>query len=326
MPAAALALGAMAGTAIGGIANALSTHFANKSNVSAQKSVNAQQLDFAKNAYSYAAADRMRAGLSPLDTQAASAPQLTAPTVSPVDYGFIGDVAARSISVAQNQQQIDTNRDAVNASVAKSNAETQSILIDNLTRYQNNLLHMLDKYKDIEHKSDVHDTYAEQALAEIEKTRKQIEMTQKQIEEITASIDNIRAQTRSVTASAVEKESQNDWSTALRVPPSLLKSVAAGDAQSMLIYNGLLSQWQKRQSVNNTPEDLQASYRVYLDNYNKAKAELENDIKRYNMSWHTGKAPENYPTWQDYRQSLADRNKSLRKPLSFKEFSSRILD
>lgn len=319
MPATALALGAMAGTAIGGIANALSTHFANKSNVSAQKSVNAQQLDFAKNAYSYAAADRMRAGLSPLDTQAASAPQLTAPTVSPVDYGFIGDGAARSISVAQNQQQIDTNRDAVNASVVKSNAETQSILIDNLTRYQNNLLHMLDKYKDIEHKSDVHDTYAEQVRSEIEKT-------QKQIEEITASIDNIRAQTRSVTASAVEKENQNDWSTALRVPPSLLKSVSAGDAQAMLIYNGLLSQWQKRQSVNNTPEDLQASYRVYLDNYNKAKVELENDIKRYNASLHTGKAPDNYPTWQDYRESLAHRSKSLRKPLTFKEFSSRILD
>lgn len=85
MPATALALGAMAGTAIGGIANALSTHFANKSNVAAQKSINAQQLDFAKNAYSYAAADRMRAGLSPLDTQAASTSQLSAPTVAPVD-------------------------------------------------------------------------------------------------------------------------------------------------------------------------------------------------------------------------------------------------
>lgn len=319
MSATALALGALAGSAVGGIANALSTHFANKSNVAAQKSVNAQQLDFAKNAYSYAAADRLRAGLSPLDTQAASTPALTAPAVAPVDYGFIGDVATRSISVAQNQQQIDTNRDAVNASVVKSNAETQSILIDNLTRYQNNLLHMLDKYKDIEHKSDVHDTYAEQVRSDIEKT-------QKQIDEITANIDNIRAQTRNVTASAVEKEHQNEWSSALRVPPSLLKSVSAGDAQAMLIYNGLLSQWQKRKSVNNSPEDLQASYRVYLENYNKAKAELENDIKRYNASSHTGNAPDNYPSWQDYRQSLADRSKSLRKPLTFKQFTSRILD
>ena len=61
----------------------------NKANIRNQNELNRRQLDFSKNAYTYATADRLRAGLSPLDTNAATTPALNMAEQQAPDYSGV---------------------------------------------------------------------------------------------------------------------------------------------------------------------------------------------------------------------------------------------
>lgn len=306
------------GLATAGI-NAFSTWKANQANVSEQRRANAQQLAFAKNAYSFATADRLRAGLSPLDTQQSASPSLSAAMQSPFDVGALSSSVVNAVSSAQRQQEIDTNKTIANAQNEKNRAETSSILIDNLTRAQENQLKLLDKLADIQHKGQVNDTF-------MQSFNEQMKLNEQTIKKMQQEIATLQSTQRVNNANALQQENQNTWSESLRVPPSLLRSVSANDPQAMLIYNGLLSQWKQRQNSNqlfdlNNQKDL---YAAYQDSMRKRQEEIDQtdkEIKAYNQSDHKGKPPYGYDSWQDYRNALAARKKNMRL-LSFDEWLS----
>lgn len=304
------------GIATAGI-NAVSTYLANRQNVKAQKQVNAQQLAYQKNAYSYAAADRMRAGLSPLDSQAASSPSLGAPTVSPVDVGPLGDSVVSAVSSAQRQQEIDTNRQVASAQAANLSADTDAKLIDNLTRAQDNYVNLLERYEDLQKKHSENSVF-------MQNFQKEMDLAQATIKELQAKVVNLASSTRVNNATATEQESQNKWSEALNLPPSLLRSVSANDPQAMLIFNGLLHQWQQRSAAKqafdlNDRKDLYAAYQDSVRRRQEEIDQTDKEIKAYNASGHKGQPPYGYETWQDYRKALAERKKNM-KLLSFDEW------
>lgn len=302
------------GVATAGI-NAISTHVANRQNIKAQKEVNAQQLAYQKNAYSYAAADRLRAGLSPLDTQAASSPSLGAPTVSPVDVGPLADSVVSAISSAQRQQEIDTSRGLANAQVANLSADTDSKLIDNLTRAQDNYVKLLERYESLEK------THNENTVF-MQNFQKEMDLAQATIKELQAKVTNLSSSTRVNNATAVEQEAQNNYSAGLRLPPSLLRSVSAQDAQSMFVYNGLLHAWQNRsKSDPSAGIDFPQAYRFYKEQAEKALSdarEAYNSAKAHNFLIRGSGRSQN-----GNKKYYTDRLKEAEKIMSYKEFLKR---
>lgn len=302
------------GVATAGI-NAISTHLANRQNIKAQKEVNAQQLAYQKNAYSYAAADRLRAGLSPLDTQAASSPSLGAPTVSPADVGPLADSVVSAISSAQRQQEIDTSRRLANAQAANLSADTDSKLIDNLTRAQDNYVKLLERYESLQK------THNENTVF-MQNFQKEMDLAQATIKELQAKVTNLSSSTRVNNATAVEQEAQNNYSAGLQLPPSLLRSVSAQDAQSMFVYNGLLHAWQNRSNSDSSAGiDFPQAYRFYKEQAEKALSdarEAYNSAKAHNFLIRGSGRSQN-----ENKKYYTDRLKEAEKIMSYKEFLKR---
>lgn len=123
------------GTALAGLIgagiNAASTYATNRENISNQNAVNAEQLRFASNAYSIATRDRLRAGLSPLDTQAAQSPALTAPVSQPTDAGsLISDSVNNAVVAHQRNKEIENQTVVSNAQAASYNADAALKAVD----------------------------------------------------------------------------------------------------------------------------------------------------------------------------------------------------
>lgn len=123
------------GTALAGLigagVNAASTYATNRENISNQNAVNAEQLRFASNAHSIATRDRLRAGLSPLDTQAAQSPALTAPVSQPTDAGsLISDSVNNAIVAHQRNKEIENQTTVANAQAASYNADAALKAVD----------------------------------------------------------------------------------------------------------------------------------------------------------------------------------------------------
>lgn len=123
------------GTALAGLIgagiNAASTYATNRENISNQNAVNAEQLRFASNAHSIATRDRLRSGLSPLDTQAAQTPSLTAPVSQPTDAGqLFSDSINNAIVAHQRNREIENQTTVSNAQAASYNADAALKAVD----------------------------------------------------------------------------------------------------------------------------------------------------------------------------------------------------
>lgn len=116
--------------------NALSTVYTNKKNIAAQKEINKQQLAYSKNAYSYATADRMRSGLSPLDTQPGQVPNLTAPQSQAPQVSDFGATVASAYDAKIADRRTIAQENVSNAEVAKKAAETAAIDLENSKKVQ----------------------------------------------------------------------------------------------------------------------------------------------------------------------------------------------
>lgn len=203
MPGPAIAL---AGASLAsGIMSSISNSAANAQNVALQRYINDKQLEFAKNAQSIAAADRMRAGLSPLDSAAAVTPNLTAPTVQPTTDGkFIQQAANDAFNFIETKRVNDATIAAANA---KANADTATAL-NTLQETNEKIASMEDRiaiYKEQlqEHKNK-NDEYSKSINTRLEQLQQTLENTKKSNAELQRLID--------------EKTYNTNWYKGLNLP------------------------------------------------------------------------------------------------------------
>lgn len=159
----------------------------NAENIALQKEINTQQLNFAKNAYTYATADRLRSGLSPVDTQAAATPTLTSPNVS-APKSAIGDAISNAVSVYNsqrlNESQISANN-AVGMDKIADVAEKIAKLDEYLALRESRRAALVADYKNTQDKGS----------GEAEQLRKQIKIMDESIKKLRAETDNLHTQT-----------------------------------------------------------------------------------------------------------------------------------
>lgn len=144
-----------------------------------QNRINQQQLDFSKNAYTYATADRLRAGLSPLDAQAASTPALNVAETQAADYSQLADVGNNAMDQYRQARELQSVQ-AVNSSVvAKNQADSRGVELENLVKEAT----LLDTIQEIRDKASMLHFDSEH----------QKEIYYRRLEELSARVNNLRA-------------------------------------------------------------------------------------------------------------------------------------
>lgn len=183
------ALGALAAGAISGISQSI----ANSKNVAMQNKWNEKMLDFSKNAQSIAASDRMRAGLSPLDTQAAETPALTSPEYQSLgDFGLNNAVTAMQTSQRLKQENVGimANANLANSQALKENAETANIL----RQFEDEMVVRSARRDALEAE---YNAIKDKGSLEAQQIRKQLEVMSTSMNRMEVEMDNLRSQTSS---------------------------------------------------------------------------------------------------------------------------------
>lgn len=308
--------------------NAGSQIYTNKQNIAMQK----KQLQYAQNAQSIAARDRMSAGLSPLDSQAQAAPSVGGAAVAPT-VSDISSAIASAMDLQLRKTEINNQTNATNADVAKKQAETQEQLMKN-QELVNTLQTRIDTAnEELEKLRNENSSYASKLKAQLDNWNAQKNKYEAEIAEIRELLAsrkaNIESNTRANNAEAAEQEQENNFARALQIPPSLLKSVDARNPQAMLVYAGLMKAADDRYAANqylslSNDKDVQDAYRAYEEEFYKRQREIDEKIIEYNKSFHYGNPPEGFTSWQDYRSYLKGQQKGLKKILSFEDFIKQI--
>lgn len=125
----AAGISALGGLAASGL-NAISNSSSNAQNIREQRRINEQMIDYSKNAYTYATADRLRAGLSPIDASPAETPALTAAQAKPNDWSGIANGLSNAVAAYQNEKQLGMQKTQVDAQSYKDYAEGISAITD----------------------------------------------------------------------------------------------------------------------------------------------------------------------------------------------------
>lgn len=174
--AAASALGGLAG----GIVSAISQSSANAKNIQMQEKINAMQLEYAKHANQYAVADRQAAGLSPLDTQPMSVPQLDAAQVKPVSDGqFINNAVSNAVSAYRENKIADSVVSANDAKASSDNAQAL-LMSQELSEKILSMQDRIDMYtQQLQNEKDKHSEFALNLQNRIDKTLEEIENLRK---------------------------------------------------------------------------------------------------------------------------------------------------
>lgn len=94
------------------------------SNRDEQRRVNEQMRHDSQNAYTYAVADRMRAGLSPIDTSPSETPALGSYAVESPDYSGIGSSVDNALRFHLEAKEANSRVDVNNATAANTRADT----------------------------------------------------------------------------------------------------------------------------------------------------------------------------------------------------------
>lgn len=314
---------------IGTAVNAYQTDKWNRKQYNQTEKWNQINLDYAKNAQTYAAADRMRAGLSPLDVQPQSAPSSNIASPQQADFSGIGAAGSAIQSGIQAAMRYKLDEDAVNAQVElnnalKSKAESEAL------KDKTETLAMIGKYKtelelqkaELQRVKNVNSTYKQEVEARLAETYQRIADLESQINQrdtMTPSLvalNNSSAGRNNAEASAI----QNDltFSNAFGIPYSMVKNLNFNSPFSSVASDAFLAAAEaKNRAIENADDmvSLKEAYRQYENSYQAAFDELRKDFEEaYSNGSYSDKK---------VSRELNDRRKMLGRKLSFKAFVKR---
>lgn len=195
------AVSGIAGAAI----NAYSTDKANRDTNESNEAVNQAQIDYAnqvnekqiefnKNAYSYATADKMRSGLSPLDPQAALSPSLQMPSLTPTKFeatdagNQIAQAGNNAVAAYNSTRSITSEVGLNNAKSLNTQADTVGKQIDNMEQW-NTLNDRIDQTREEVKKLKTENEFlADEKQSQLDTMETQRDLMRNQIEDIQSGI------------------------------------------------------------------------------------------------------------------------------------------
>lgn len=285
-------------------------------------------LDYAKNAQTYAAADRMRAGLSPLDVQPQAAPSSNTASPQAADFSGVGAAGSAVQNGLQAAMRYKLDENAVNAQVElnnalKSKAESESL------KDKTETLAMIGKYKtelelqkaELERVKNVNSTYKQEVEARLAETYKRIADLESQINQrdtLTPSLVSLNessAGRNNAESSAI----QNDltFANAFGIPYSMLKNLNFNGPFSAAASDAFLAASQAKNRAIEAADDtvsLKDAYRQYVNSYDAAYDEIQKDYRAAiaaGKSWYTDR---------ETFEELSKRSRDLGRKLSFRAF------
>lgn len=280
--------------------------------ISNQNKLNQAQLDFSKNAISFAAADRMRAGLSPLDAQAASSPSFNMAETQAADFSGVQQGVNNAISQTLQSRQIASTESLNNALKAKAEAEKTATDASTQKALQGMQTELELQKEELSKLRNENSSYARRLEADIALKEKQNADLQSQIDQRSTLTPTIAGLNN---ARAAEIRSDLTFADVFGVPLSFVRSFDSGSAQSSFVMDALLSKSkQVAADASSGKIDAAQAYRAYVADYDRSSAELQQRIKAWNLNpSHT----------RQEREDLARLQKELGKKLTFKEFKKR---
>lgn len=327
--------GFIAGSAIGAgsnlIGTAVNAYQTNKWNSKQYKQTekwNQINLDYAKNAQTYAAADRMRAGLSPLDTQTQAAPSANIASPQQADLSGFGAAGSAVQNGLQAAMRYNLDEKTVNAQIElnnalKSKAESEAL------KDKTETLSMIGKYKtelelqkaELERVKNVNSTYKKEVEARLAETYQRIADLESQISQrdtLTPSLVSLN-QSSAGRNNAESSAIQNDltFANAFGIPYSMIKNLNFNGPFSTAASDAFLGAAEaKNRAIENANDmvSLKDAYRQYVNSYDAAKDELDKELQSAiasGKSWYTDR---------EVFEKLRERSKQLGKKLSFNAF------
>ena len=154
-----------------------------------QKELNEQMRHDAHNAYTIATADRLRAGLSPIDGQPAQVANMNAAQQSPYsDLSKVGEGIQNAIS-QEMQNDLNKSTMSVNNSVASKNYAETLMAQEQMMDYINLRRERLDA------KRAEYNNIKDKGSSEAQQIKNQLDIQEKELQKMIAQIDNMRSQT-----------------------------------------------------------------------------------------------------------------------------------
>lgn len=285
-------------------------------------------LDYAKNAQTYAAADRMRAGLSPLDVQPQAAPSSNIASPQATDFSGVGAAGSAVQNSLQAAMRYKLDENAVNAQVELNNAlkaKAESEALKDKTE----TLAMIGKYKtelelqkaELERVKNVNSTYKQEVEARLAETYKRIADLESQINQRDTLTPSLVALNESSAGrnNAESSAIQNDltFANAFGIPYSMLKNLNFNGPFSAAASDAFLAAAEAKNRAVEAADDmvsLKDAYRQYVNSYDAAYDEIQKD---YQAAIAAGKS---WYTDREIFEQLSKRSKDLGRKLSFKAF------
>lgn len=290
------AVAASVGTSV---LNTVGNLYTNAQNLAEQRRWNNAQIGLAKNAYSIAAADKMKAGLSPLDTNAAETPSLQAGQVSnPIDTSGI----QHAVDVAMQSRVNDSVIRANNAKASSDMADAEGKDIDNQLRLQNAETELETAKSQLQNLQDKHSEFAQ--------------TLEKKIQRYEQEIENLRLENEKMRSNIRDQDYNYEFWKSLNMPTDTGLSLNPGTPFALGSILGSdfykLSQNSKDAHDKGTPEELsQSAYRKYQADVSERSKELERQYRRGDISKEEYEEEKRviqelrdtkYPEWRDKMQ------------------------
>lgn len=281
----------MAGALVGGmISSALNmaqmglNYAQNQKQFNYQKELNEQMRNDAHNAFTIATADRLRAGLSPLDTNSAEVPSLSSTSQNPYS-----DLSSAGSAIQQGIQEHINN--SINATRLRneqnlSNAQSAKLISETLQE-QANLQEFYDlKDSRLSALRSEYKNISDKGSKEAQQMANQILIQEKELAKMKEQISNLSSQTQ-------RNMYDLEWYGSVGLPVGApLTTASAGFAMGRAIANGkqsddVISADEKRQNDAMRKQlDAQnrAGYNKYVSEYETKKKELDQKVYRKELS------------------------------------------
>lgn len=285
-------------------------------------------LDYAKNAQTYATADRLRAGLSPLDVQPQAAPSSNIASSQLPDLSGVGQAGSAIQSGLQAAMKYKLDKESVDAQVELNNA-LKTKANNESAKTQAETLSLIGQYKtelelkraELERLKNVNSTYKQEVEAKIAESYKRIADLESQISQrdtLTPSLVSMNESTAGRNnAEAKALQSDLTFANAFNIPYSMLKSLNFNSPFASAASDAFLLALKNKQNAQEHADDMvsyQEAYRQYVNSYDAAMSALEEEYNRYFASGFVDNGLE-----RDFK----DRRKVLGKKMSFSEFVKR---
>lgn len=306
----------------------------NKKQLEQTEKWNQINLDYAKNAQTYAAADRMRAGLSPLDSVPQSAPAVQTANLQQADFSGVGAAGSSISSGIQaalnyklNEQSVQAQADLNNALKSKAESETFAQDTGTMKVINEMMTDLAIKKAELENISNKNSTYYKEVETQLREAESRIRDLESQINQRDTLTPSLQALNESNVGrnNAESSALQNDltFSNAFGIPYSMVRSLNFNGPFAATASDSFLAALKAKEAAQAKAEDaakksdfkdsssVRQAYDEYVKSYDKAMNELEKDYNAYFASGKTDKRIE-----QDFK----DRKRAIGKKLSYKAF------